>query len=225
MGAMRPSVEAIVMVNPAYTEYQKYLVAQKANAKQLVVQILKSPAAKKIDFWLGSIHVNAVGLNLVVNAVNNGIIDLKIGPVNAGAAAMYGNRENAYTFPSTAVLSTPSGRTDVLHESVHAMQDVGGGKVISERGSMFGTESENEAAAYVAGALFEIYSGSKVPPSTLNVFVKAWSIAQSLQDTPGAIVPKLDADQLRIMIVMHPVYMFSSSNISFTTPTFGNGVQ
>jgi hypothetical protein len=35
MGAMRPSVEAIVMVDQAYEAYEQYAAAQKAGVKQI----------------------------------------------------------------------------------------------------------------------------------------------------------------------------------------------
>jgi hypothetical protein len=147
---------------------------------------------------------------------------MRIGPLDLGSAAQYGSGDNTYTFPNVARLSTAAG--EILHESVHVMQDVGGGKVISERGSMFVTDSENEAAAYVAGALFLICSGGKLGEGSPNLALQALSIAQSIKDTPGAVVPKSDADILRVLIVTHPVYMFDQ-RISFTTPTSADGVS
>jgi hypothetical protein len=85
----------------------------------------------------------------------------------------------------------------VVHESVHAMQDVAGGKLFSERGSIFTKEAENEAAAYVAGELFDIYSGV-APTSKIGVYVQAAVIADSLKNKSNAAVDTKDSDVLMI---------------------------
>jgi hypothetical protein len=211
------------MANPSLSVYGQYAAATQANLKPMLISVLMSPAAQKIDFWLNTIHVNGAGLKSVVREVTAGRIGIKLGPVMAGAGAEYGNGEKAFTFPNAGVFTSQSGRKIVVHESVHAMQDVAGGMLFSERGSIFTKEAENEAAAYVAGALFDIYSGV-APTSKIGVYVQAAAIADSIKNKPNAAVDTKEADVLRLLICAHPVYMFSQSHVDNLTPTFANGM-
>lgn len=167
--------------------------------------------------------MNGAGLKSVVREVTAGRIGIKLGPVLAGAGAEYGNGENAFTFPNAAVFTSQTGKKFVIHESVHAMQDVAGGMLFSERGSIFTKEAENEAAAYVAGALFEIYSGV-TPSSKIGVYVQAAAIADSIKNKPNAAVDTKDSDVLRLLVCAHPVYIFSKSHVDNLTPNFANGL-
>jgi outer membrane protein OmpA-like peptidoglycan-associated protein len=182
----------------------------------ILTNVLTSAAAQRIDFWLGSIHVDGRGLSSVVQALKDGRIDVTIAQLQKGAAAEYANATKFFRFPTATWGLTPSDRKAMLHESIHAMQDLAGGQLWSERGSVFTYESENEAAAYVGGALFDIYSGIPLT-SNVQVFIFADQIGQSIKGKPNAVVSSADAAVLRTLISAHPVYFNDGRFFSYRT--------
>src|SRR6476620_11415577 len=95
----------------------------------IVTSILTSPAAQKIDFYLGSVHVDGEGLRKVAKLVFMKVFGGKgIGvveePQPVGAGASYDTKKDYFSMPPTAGFgSTPVDRYYILHEAVHAMQD------------------------------------------------------------------------------------------------------
>jgi hypothetical protein len=108
----------------------------------------------------------------------------------------------------------------IVHESIHAMQDIAGGTQYSPRGSIYTSETENEAAAYVGGALFSLYDTGAVYGG--HPHATAFRIAQSIQNVKGARVSDTDATILRTAVWMHPVYFFDG--VSMWSPTFADGL-
>ena len=75
----------------------------------------------------------------------------------------------------------------IVHECIHALHDVYGGKRLSsERGSGFSTRADNEAAAYVGEALFSLYDTGAVYSDSIRDV--SFAIATRIKGSAGAAV-------------------------------------
>jgi hypothetical protein len=201
--------------------------------RAIVTSILLSKPAAQIDFTLGSIHVDGVGFAAVASALFTKMVGFKgigirFGNVPAGAAAAYDEDDDVFDFPSATFGLTPVERIYILHESVHALDDIAIGTLCMPggRGCIFTTRTENEATAYVAGALFSLYDTGVVPDGVSNSgdhWVKAFEIAQAIRNMKGAVVPAADASSLRQLIADRDSY--KSAGITLWTPTTANGLK
>jgi hypothetical protein len=113
---------------------------------------------------------------------------------------------------SYVALALASGGMSLVHESTHAMQDaeLSGKKV---RGV------DEEAAAFVAGALYIIYSGSSYSPAPGGAhpaFAIAQGIAQSISGNPGYAIDPTVMAPLRAAILADVTYQFLSTNPYYT---------
>jgi hypothetical protein len=182
--------------------------------------ILQSPEAQRIDFTLGSIKVDGKGLMEVVTSLMLGTLHIEIKTMDAGAAAQYDTSTNTFGFPNLAFGVLDSDKSSILHECVHALQDIDYGYDFS-RGDYFTMESENEAAAYVAGCLYDNYKNLNT-----NYNEQSWDAAQKIavkiKDTPGAVVSDDDVRALRNAIATDPVYM---SKTFASEDTHANGAS
>src|SRR5206468_2844407 len=126
----------------------------------------------------------------------------------AGAAAAYDNDKDVLRFRTTATGKTPSERSSIIHECVHAMRDILGGPLVyTTKGAAITTAAENEATAYVAAALFRIYDGAPTPTTTTEpLFVKASTVANKMANLKGAVVSDADLLAMRNIVVGNPVY-------------------
>jgi len=183
--------------------------------------VLQSPEVDRIDFTLGSIKVDGPGLREVVVSLMLGTVHIAIKPMPAGAAAQYDTDGNSFLFPNGAFGAKDSDNSYLVHESVHAMQDIDYGYDFS-RGDYFTLESENEAAAYVAGALYDIYKKIGRSDAAATPWGAARAIADKIKDTPGAVVSDADAANLRAVIAADPTYR-SKDFASDTTYSNGAG--
>jgi hypothetical protein len=191
-----------------------------ANILQTVKGVLSSPSARRIDFHLGLINVDAAGLAAIHNLVAVGAITLKVVAIPANAAAMYDNDYDTLEFPRENYGATAFERATILHECIHALHDMyGGGTYYHPRGgSRFIARSENEAAAYVADALYYLYeTGGKVQSGDPIVDI-AGVIAKRIMNQRGAFVSTAEARALRIAIVSDPTYKYA-----YDAPTVANG--
>jgi hypothetical protein len=201
--------------------------------RAIVTAILLSKPAVQIDFTLGFIHVDSVGLASVVGAMYTKMagfpgIGIRFGNVPAGAAAAYDEADDVFDFPSATFGLTPVERIYILHESVHAMHDIAIGTLCMPggRGCIFTTRTENEATAYVAGALFSLYDTGVIPDGVSNSgdhWVKAFEIANSIRNVKGAVVPAADATSLRQLIADRGSY--KSAGVTMWSPTTANGLK
>ncbi|MGL4324760.1 MAG: hypothetical protein ACRCTD_12040 [Beijerinckiaceae bacterium] len=179
---------------------------------------MNSPAAKKLDFWLGPIHVDHQGLTAVAESMmprwkgerGVGVVLEKQRP---GVEASYRIVSNMLSFAIGFDFKTPKARATVIHEMVHAMHDTLGARHnSSDRGGRMQTkESENEAAAYVADALFSLFEEQPAPkPAAYNadktIAQASYAIAMAIKDTPGVKVDTSMAAELRVAIMKDPVY-------------------
>jgi hypothetical protein len=201
--------------------------------RAIITAILLSKPAVQIDFTLGFIHVDSVGLASVVGAMYTKMagfpgIGIRFGNVPAGAAAAYDEADDVFDFPSATFGLTSVERIYILHESVHAMHDIAVGTLClpGGRGCIFSTRTENEATAYVAGALFSLYDTGVVPDGVSNSgdhWVKAFEIAQAIRNVKGAVVPATDATSLRQLIADRDSY--KSAGVTMWGPTTANGLK
>ncbi|WP_342362181.1 hypothetical protein [Terrarubrum flagellatum] len=184
-------------------------MATVSELRTLVYNTLVSPSANKIDFTLGSIHVDGAGFAGVAALVATGGIGIKVGKQQAGASASYVNPKNTLSFPPDYSGALPRVRKDIVHECTHALHDIwGGGRWWSERGSAITTGTENEAAAYIAGSLYVTYEAG-FPVKSLSddpIFQLAYDIAGRISGKSGARVDLRDEMQLRQAIANEPLY-------------------
>ena len=196
------------------------------SGSQIVANVLLSRAAQKIDFYLGGIHVDGEGLKEVVSLVHTRLfLNYGVGVVRKdpepGVGASYNEGSNTISFPTDPNFGyTGVTRMHVVHESIHVMHDIYANRVWSQRGSKFTTRSENEAAAYLGGALFTLYDTGAVFGGP--IFNEAFIIAKAIENKKGIHVPDGLATLLRTSIVLHPQYI--KDGVGFWMPTTGDGV-
>jgi hypothetical protein len=174
---------------------------REAALKQRLIGLLRSPLVQKIDFFIGYMHISGAGYSRVADAVANGSIKLFVGGVPAGAAAAFYPGDRFFRFPDGTYGLTRSDEADMVHESTHAIRAL----TYTRQSMMLIPDTQNEAAAYVADALYTLYSGSS-NSSPQPIFIKADQIAQSIKDRKGAMVSPQDEANLRAFVAFHPVY-------------------
>ena len=182
-----------------------------ADIRQTVLNVLASPTARRIDFHLGSINVDAAGLAAIHNLVAVNAIPVKVVGMDSGVAAQYRNDTNGLEFPRDTYGANAKERSDILHECIHALHDMyGGGTWFPQKGgSKFTPRSENEAAAYVADALFYTYeTGGGAQGHGDPIFDLAAMIAKRIMNKPGSFVTVQEARALRIAIVSDSTYRY-----------------
>jgi len=187
---------------------------------------LDSPATQRINFFVGTQHIDSQGFQQVSRAILKWLwgfregVAVEIGETSKSAApAQYLYKDDRFTFVIATFGRTPDQRGAMVHECVHAMIDI-------QRGSPGFTQPMNEAAAYIAGALYFIYAtGRPIDPATQHrlaqpSYAKANQIALAISDKPGAAVADADTIQLVNAVVQNPTY----SNIRRSTPVWANGI-
>lgn len=104
-----------------------------------------------------------------------------------------------------------------MHECTHALRDIMASSVFAKDG-MYGrniggqVHFDNEAAAYIAGALFYIYDNNGAEWSfggedeMTEVYRTANAIARGLKDKEGARVDETDFADLKAKISLVPMY-------------------
>jgi hypothetical protein len=185
---------------------------REAALKQRLIGLLRSPSVQKIDFFIGYMHINGAGYLRVADAVANGSIGLFVGGVSAGAAAEFSPPGRFFRFPEGTYGLNRSDESDMVHESTHALRAL----TYTRQSQMLIAATQNEAAAYVAGALYDLYVGS--PNGSFQpIFIKAAQIAQSIKDRKGALVSPQDEANLRAFIAFHPVY--SNAGKTYSSPS------
>lgn len=183
---------------------------------QTVKDVLTSTSARRIDFHLGTIHVDAVGLMVISHFVSFGRIAVKVAPMAPGVAAQYDPGANTLEVPRDNYGANAKERSDILHECVHALHDMfGGGSMFPKRaGSLLTPRSENEAAAYVADALYYSYETGGGAQSGNDILDFAAVIARRIANRRSALVTDAEARWLRLAIVRHPVYSYGFRDLT-----------
>lgn len=190
--------------------------APKSVLRSRVSSILRSPTTRKIDFRLGQWQINAVAFERVANAVTVLDIDVVVGGVSPGAEASYNFSDDTLLLPDDQYGMTVRGQAGIVHECVHAFVDL-----MNVSGQ---SDSANEAAGYIAYLLYLLYSAYHFPPAAPgvgNLANTAMTIAQSIMNTPGAVVPPQDETALRTAIAGTAHYRNKGMTVS--SPANANG--
>jgi len=121
------------------------------------LDVLKSTSVQRIDFTLAGIRVDASGFQLVASSVFNGIAGLGIGvevvELRKGMAAAYDPDRRVIKFPRADYGLNLDDRAVIVHECVHAMNDLRAHIVYTPNGPKFPRVLEDEATAYLAKSL------------------------------------------------------------------------
>lgn len=191
-----------------------------ARVLHTVIDVLSSPSARKIDFHLGLIHVDVVGLMAINNLIVVGAVRIEVARfLEHGVGAEYDDSTNTLKVPRSDYGATSDEKATIVHECVHALHDVyGGGHFHPRGGSRYITKNENEAAAYVAGCLYHLYATGKPLRGKSTIFHYAATIAQRVNQR-GAFVSTEEVTKLRRIIADDPVH-----KIGFQTPSTANGL-
>jgi hypothetical protein len=179
-----------------------------------IVSILRSPAARKIDFILGAWHVNALAFDNVASAIELGDIDVFVGTPTDGAEAQYNYKRDILVVPTAAYGAALTQQSGIIHECVHGFVDI---KNIAGQ-----AESANEAAAYLAGMLYILHTGNPIPPTKHPIGVLAAGIAKKIIGQRGAVVPSLFESDLRRTIASSPHYQ--RQGMTFDSPERSEGL-
>jgi hypothetical protein len=184
-----------------------------------LLNLLLTDAVRKIDFVFGSFHVDFGGFMSVWSMVATGGIDVDVQPLSEkDAAGGYNYPTNKFLFPDEGFGTTPDQQSVLVHESVHAMRDVryhGGSEPRA-------TWAEDEATAYVAGALFKLYTFPQARRSTYPLFAQAYEIAGAVKDKPSAVVSDNDAKAMIAIIATEPDYV--KKGMTFWKRSFADGI-
>lgn len=133
------------------------------SVSQAIARVLRSSACRKIDFYVGSFHVDSAGFELVAKALDAGKIKVLIYDA-LGNGAAYSDTKNFIGVASADVCTTALGRSLVVHEAVHALHDIR--KTRNDEGM-------NEAISYIAGALYEVYTLREFVSSGVSAAIMA----------------------------------------------------
>lgn len=191
-----------------------------------IVGVIMSASARRIDFTLGRIPVNHDGFRLLFNELVTQRIGVTTEGVPPGAAASYDQVNDIYNIPRRSYGQTPEERKTLVHESVHALQDIRGAVAYGAWGAALPTDSENEAAAFIAGALYYYYETGIFLDSdgsdTGVIFNKANEIAGQVA-RGRTTVSDMDQNELRTLIASAGIYR--REGITYTSRLYDfNGI-
>jgi hypothetical protein len=184
-----------------------------------VLKVLLSLPAAKIDFWAHGMHVSGGGYVMVMFYISQGWIKPRLvrlaSQLPKGAEAKYDPSTHTLWFRRDTYGSGPDERATILHECTHALRDIMASPAFRNEG-MYGSKIvgqlhfDNEAAAYIAEALFYIYdTGAEMPVGEgdeAEIFKAANAIARGLKDKKGPRVDETDFSDLRDKISLDPIY-------------------
>jgi hypothetical protein len=183
-------------------------------AKKRIINVIRSPAAGKIDFILGAWRINADALEDVASAIQLGDVEVKIDTPKGGGEAEYNFKRDILIVPTAAYGVALTQQSAIVHECVHVSLDM---KQVAGQ-----AESANEAAAYLAGMLYILHTGNEIPPTKHPIAVLAGSIAKKVIGQPGAAVPSTMEADLRRTIVATP--LSQKQGMTFDSPDRPDGL-
>jgi hypothetical protein len=138
--------------------------------RTLIGTIVMSDAAQKVDFYLDKMHVDGSGLSYVALALASKPrggrgLSIAVGGLGPHAEASYDPSTNTFKFPKVNYGTVPFERMTIFHESVHVWRDSVGRTVATSSGKVKTRDVSEEAAAFLAGALFFLYALQVAGPS------------------------------------------------------------
>lgn len=187
--------------------------------RQRVVRLLISPTVRRINFSIMTRRIQgsgfaqiAVRLDPMLRGRNR--LDVTVATQAANVGASYRTNVNHFSFPRANFGTTPAEQMTIVHEATHALLDF--------------TRSTNraiddEAAAYIAGAMFMRYSmQDPTLGQTQGVFAAAGAIANAMIPNPAAPLggirgwddepPAPLLARLRQAVVGSPTYTFLNAH-------------
>jgi hypothetical protein len=177
-------------------------------------QLLMGPACQRINFFWGGNHIDSAGFVFIALALlspsrGNQGISFRVRPQPPHVGAAYDPAINTVDFPTVGFgASIAWEKLSIVHEMTHA--------VIDETSPGHHTRAvHDEVCAYVAGALFNIYSAADshagpfpYTPSPGSVYAAAHAVGMSIQDAPGFAISPTIVNPLRLAILASPTYTF-----------------
>ncbi len=125
--------------------------------------ILTSRPCRRLDYWVGGMHVTGAGLATIARAItiggkNGKGIGIKIAKISSGAEAGYDPATNEILIPGRDWASSDRfQRLALVHEGIHALRDLQGRSVTWNGKAYRPLSMTDEATAYLGGCLFDIY--------------------------------------------------------------------
>jgi hypothetical protein len=179
--------------------------------------ILSSPQCQRIDFTLRNNRISGSLYSIIAissaspnNKTSN--FGVKVMPMPAGTEARYNTDNNNMEVPTAAYGSTPFQRLTFVHEATHAALDARGRSSSPPR-------LLNETLAYIAGALFNVYSAPNVAgpfpytPPAGNIYFQAHKLALIIRGNQDRYnsesnysLTQGDVEALQAWIVASPTY-------------------
>jgi hypothetical protein len=194
-----------------------------ANATEIALrsrfgQILMSDPCQRINFRWGRLHADGSAYSFVALALASrppkGIGVIVNPRLPANTEASYDSVTNKFTVRSAAYGGTAFHKMSIVHEATHAIADA------TDRGTVLG--QLDETGAYVAGALFNIYSAPSLNgpypfnPIGQGIFETAHRVAMQIAATPGVALNPQVASPLRQAVLNHPTYAFLRQSPRYT---------
>lgn len=169
-----------------------------------------SGPCQRIDFHWGRLHPDGSAFSFIALALAStppkGIRVIVNSHLPAGTEASYDSVVNKFTVPSAGYGGTAFQKQSIVHEATHAISDA------TDKGQILG--QLDETAAYVAGALFNIYSAPSLSgpypfnPVGQGLYETAHNVAMQIAATPGVALNPQIASPLRQAVLAHPSYAF-----------------
>lgn len=170
--------------------------------RKIVMGVLSRPEVKKIDFTLGGVKIDKTVLGSVAGKLRSKDIDVDYVAALGTKIAKYKIGENKYVLGTKSGLSADM-EALIVHESVHAAND------LSSKSLKVSTD---EAAAYVAQALYFYYRNEKVlangakPTFTDSLLREAWNAATLARSKKTKTLSDKDIQKLVGEISRDPKY-------------------
>ncbi|MEJ1158892.1 hypothetical protein [Prosthecomicrobium sp. N25] len=180
-------------------------------ARAVIVKTLLSQAVQRIDFSLSTISIDGAAYRALASLVAANEIGVVVEAQDKGVGASYKVSSNDISLSPHFNDADVMQLSYLVHECAHAIHDIYGASGIdTRRGSRtYTTNSEDEAAAYIAGALYYVHAGGPAPVGWHPHWQKAYTIAKSLVGRKGVKIPFHDEMHLRSLIAVRPVYAAS----------------
>ncbi len=206
-----------------------------------VLDVLRSRPVQLICFSLDGFRVDRSGFALIELLLHRNelawqpvfpgaksSLSIKLGEMPKDVAAQYDPTNDAFLFPTASYGLNIYERMTILHECVHAVRDSKGYKVRTLEMRRATTAVTDEAAAYLAGALFYIFESSLTQQSILTteqwtkvdpLFGVAHRVALKVATTKAYLCHEIsseDAAALRNAVLQTGVYKHLKTNPGFS---------
>ena len=158
-----------------------------------IAAILRSDAAKRVDFSIEKNSVNPTLMESVAQAIERGSVQIALGESGDNFRASYttwkGHRPTPETEGRTGqlvvklqYLPTHQGKVDVFHESVHALKDMRNYQINGD---------QDEALAYVADSIYWLAFNESLPKHQQTRFPPTGD-SKPIYDASAALIESKD---------------------------------